>query len=238
MKSRLPQTLASAIMRAAMRLVVSILLLSVASFAQTPAVVLPDSTSIAARLDTSLNAKKATAGDNVQATVAVGVVMAGEVVIPQGARLAGKVIAASFRSKQNHQSMLMVRFDRAEWNGGFAQLNAYIVGNLRNLPGGGRNNCLGHQFLPQRSVPVTPFAPQSQAPNSLNGVTQPTHDTTSGVGLTGSPVGPPPCAVAGPPDLHYIRVHKVDAGATQLVSDKKNIDLPAGIIVELRHVAR
>ena len=217
-----------------------VFLLFAASFAQaqTPTVVLPDATSIAARLDTGLNAKKAHAGDEVLASVAVGVVMSGQVVIPQGARLFGRVVAASGRSKENRQSMLMVRFDRAEWKGGSAALNAYVVGNLKNLPGGGRNDCL-HRFLPQRSVPVTPFAEQSQNPNSLNGVTQPTHDTGAALGPSAGRVGPPPCAVAGPPDLHHIRVHKLaqPPGAIQLVSDKKNIDLPAGIVVELRHVA-
>ncbi len=224
---------------ASMRAFAIAFLLAVAA-AQTPnpTVVLPDGTSIAARLATSLSTRKAHAGDEVQATVAVGVVMAGTVVIPQGAQLFGRVVAAAARSKENRESMLMVRFERAEWKGGSAALNAFIVGNLRNLPGRGRNDCFGHRFLSQPSAPVTPFY-QSQAPNVLNGTPQPTHDTRSGVGLTGSPVGPPPCAVAGPPDLHHIRVHKVDqpAGATQLISGKKNIDLPAGIIVELRHVA-
>ena len=224
----------------AMRALAIAFIVTVAAVAQTPnpTVVLPDGTSIAARLDSSLSTKKAQAGDEARASVAVGVVMGGEVVIPQGARLFGRVMAAAARSKEKRQSMLMVRFHRAEWSGGAAMLNAFIVGNLRNLPGGGRNDCFGHRFLSQPSARVNPFAEQSQAPNVLNGTPQPTHDTGGSLSV-GNPMGPAPCAVAGPPDLHHIRVHKLDqpAGATQLISDKKNIDLPAGIIVELRHIA-
>lgn len=219
-----------------------VLTLAISAMAQSvaPGVVLPDGKSIAARLDTSLNASKATAGEEVLATVAVGVVEGGEIVIPQGARLSGKVIAATARSKGNRRSMLMVRFDRAEWKTGSAALNAYIVGNLKNLPGAGRDNCVGHfgrHFVSQgTAVPVNPFREQSQNPNSLNGVTQPAHEIGAGGAPTTS-VGGPPCAVAGPPDLHYISVHKLNEGGTQLISDKKNIALPAGIIVELRHVS-
>ncbi len=48
-----------------------------------------------------------------------------------------------------------------------------------------------------------------------------------------------PCAVAGPARLDYIFVRNLDdpAGGTQLMSKIKNITLPAGTKLELRHAA-
>lgn len=222
---------------------VVVAMIAAGAVAQTaaPAIDLPDGTSIAARLLTTVKTNKANNGDEVGAAVAVAVLLGGHIVVPQEARLVGHVLAATPRSKQNRESILLIRFERVEWHEGSAALNAYIVGNLRNLPRAISEDCFPRRrMFPQRVLPSHEFVGQQvQVPNPGNSP-QPIHNTGSDPRMAG--MGDDlslPCRVAGAPDLHHIRVRKLDdpPGATQLVSESKNITLSAGIIVELRQVA-
>jgi hypothetical protein len=217
------------------------LLLAVSAPAQTSTPVeLTDGASIAVRLLRDIKANKAKAGDEVLAEIIVPVLDHGRIAIPGGARVIGQVVSSNGRSKENRGSALGVRFERAEWNGGSANLQAYIVGLLAGGPGKSqRDNCA--PYAPRRFAakpPLSQFQAQ-QGPNVLNGVGQPIHDRSSTAQHDPSMATGMPCMVAGPPDFSYISVRKLDAprGATQLVSDTKNISLPKGITVELRQVA-
>src|SRR5690349_17032150 len=98
--------------------VVLALVLTASLAAQTAPVELPEGASIAVRLARNLKASKAIAGDEVLAEIIVPVLDRGRIVIPGGARVIGHVISSNGRSKQNPQSVLGVRFERAEWKGG------------------------------------------------------------------------------------------------------------------------
>jgi hypothetical protein len=216
------------------------LLLAVSATAQSASTIqLADGASIAVRLVSNLKANKANAGDEVLAEIIVPVLDRGRIAIPGGAKVIGHVVASNGRSKQNPESVLGVRFERAEWQGGTAPLQAYIVGLLAGVPGKSqRDNCF--PAAPRRFAPgpsISQF--QAQDRNTLNGVPQPTHDRSSTAQRDPSLATGMPCINAGPPDFSYISVRKLETprGATQLVSDKKNINLPKGISVELRQVA-
>ena len=216
------------------------LVLTVSSAAQTASTIdLPDGASIAVRLASNVKANKANAGDEVLAEVIVPVLDHGRIVIPSGAKVIGQVVSSNGKSKQHPESVLGVRFERAEWKDGTAALQAYIVGLLAGVPGKTqRDNCQPGAPRRFRTPPPTYQFQQTQGPNVLNGVPQPIHNTDTRLQDPSLATGMP-CVVAGPPDFSHISVRKLDSprGATQLISAKKNISLPKGIAVELRQVA-
>ena len=87
---------------------------SLRSAAQTGGgVALAAGTPINAELTSSLDSKKAKAGNPVNARVSEAVKADGEVVIPKGAKLIGHLTQASARAKGDADSSLAIQFDKA-----------------------------------------------------------------------------------------------------------------------------
>lgn len=87
---------------------------SLGSGAQTAgSVALAAGTPLNAELTSSLDSKKAKAGDPVNARVSEAVKAEGEVVIPKGAKLVGHLTQVSARAKGNADSSLAIQFDKA-----------------------------------------------------------------------------------------------------------------------------
>lgn len=194
-------------------------------------ITLSDGTNVAVRLLRSVRANKAVAGDEVLSEVAVPVLMQGAVIVPSGARVHGRVLISAPHAK-NSESVLQILFDRIEWNAGYASLNAYAVGATSDVRQA-RNDCGSSRLLPVSRVRVRSVV-ETQPRNVLNGVPQPTRAPS------GIPTFPPQdfgCATPGAPDFHYISVRNYSnpPGSSALVSRKKTISLPAGVLLELRH---
>jgi hypothetical protein len=84
-------------------------------------------TAIDAQLQKNLDASKANVGDEVVLKVAKSIKQNGEVVIPKGTALIGRVTEVTRRTKENSSSRIGIVFDRIEKNGISAPFSASIV---------------------------------------------------------------------------------------------------------------
>lgn len=78
-----------------------------------PAAGLPSGTVVNAQLNSSVDSKKAKAGDKVEAHTTEAIKYGGKIIVPQGAKLEGHVIEATARSKGDQESILGIQFDKA-----------------------------------------------------------------------------------------------------------------------------
>ncbi|MGB6461351.1 MAG: hypothetical protein WBG02_15415 [Candidatus Acidiferrum sp.] len=137
--------------------------------AQAP--MLPSGPSVNAELNSSLDSKKAKAGDKVEAHTTEAMEYGGKVIVPKGAKLEGRVTEATARSKGDSGSTLAIQFDKAIAKKG--------------------------EEIPLNVVLLAVAAPQ---PVSFSGSAGPGSDPMNGVGASaagGSPMGvgkpqPPP----------------------------------------------
>jgi len=74
---------------------------------------LPEGKTVNAELRSSLDARKAKAGDKVEADTTEAVKFGGEVLLPRGAKLLGHVTLAEARAKGDDRSVLSIQFDKA-----------------------------------------------------------------------------------------------------------------------------
>lgn len=88
---------------------------------------LASGTAIDAQLQKNLDASKANVGDEVVLKVSKSIKQNGEVVIPKGTSLIGRVTEVTRRTKDNSSSRLGIVFDRIEKNGLSAPFSASIV---------------------------------------------------------------------------------------------------------------
>jgi hypothetical protein len=133
--------------------------------AAPPAALLHGAT-IAVQLKKTVKADKAIVGDEVDAGTSEPVLMQGRVVIPRGARVVGHVLAVSPYAKEHPESVLRIRFERAEWKQQSVPLNAFIVGQLGvKHKKHHASDCFPpqSQFLAQRTgdVPCATAGPES-----------------------------------------------------------------------------
>jgi len=77
------------------------------------AVTLPEGATVNAELRSSLNTKKAKPGDKVEAYTTEAVKFGGEVILPSGTKLFGRVTQAAARSRGDNRSALGIQFDKA-----------------------------------------------------------------------------------------------------------------------------
>lgn len=179
--------------------------------------------SIAVVMRRTVKADKANLGDEVLAEVTVPVLQSGRILIPEGARVTGRVLAAVARSREHPESVLAIRFERAEWKDGSVALNAFMVRAL-GRPEKARK---GDSYNPVNCVPSMHALPQQP-------VAQPAHTPRFDCSTMRGSVSD-----AGLPKLEDVSVRTTgDAlGPTELISTKKNVTLEKGLNVELRQVA-
>ena len=203
--------------------------LSAVAAADGPAeIVLPHRTTLTVQLDTNIKTSRAQAGDPVQATLVTPVVLRGVVVIPKGARLNGSVVLARAHA-DGVSSRLIVRLDEAKWPGGAVKLNAFIARQViekRVIVAERDEGCVPGVGTSIGSPPSTPRAITPQTP--LGGCPQ---------GTVGQRDEEKTELVT--PAMKDISVRRSAdfPHAIELFSTKKDIDLPRGMLLELRHLA-
>jgi hypothetical protein len=75
-------------------------------------------TIISAELSKSVDAKKVKVGDKIEAKTAVDLLSNGQVIIPRGSKIVGRVTDAKVRSKDSKDSMVGIVFDRMSMKDG------------------------------------------------------------------------------------------------------------------------
>lgn len=222
-----------------------LLIAALAAGSQQPdTLALRSGASIAVQIRRTVKADKARIGDEVLTEVTVPVLQDGRVVIPKGARVVGQVTAASAHTKAHPESVLAVRFERAQWKQGSVALNAFIVRPL-SLPQPKKKVV---QYDRMNCIPVMRLLPQQQSgqtggppvnPPNTGPPPQPIHGVQPPCMPGGGREVDSPEPVPGLPKLESVFVRTLDnpLGPTELTSNTKNVTLPSGLIVELRHIA-
>jgi hypothetical protein len=215
-----------------MRVLVSILFLVVAGFAEDPQPSLPaaqvsENFTIPARLAKTVDTKKCKAGDLVEMRTLEPVLIGNGLVMPEHTRLQATVLGAA--SRQNEKpSWLVLVVQKAEWKDHSVPLRAFVASQITVKPKAGPKDSPsttatnlsdfehGRYTLRQGN----PFSSRSR---SLGGVAR---DATDGGDTT--------------PDLSHQRLddlymQQARNGMMFLLSPKRNLKLPSGTMFMLRN---
>ena len=117
-----------------MRVLVSILFSAAAVLAQAPAVLaptaqVPENLSIPARLSKTLDTNKCKAGDLVEMRTLEPVLITHGLVMPENAKLQGRVLGAG-SSQNNQPSWMVLVLERAEWKQHSIPLHAFVSAQI------------------------------------------------------------------------------------------------------------
>jgi hypothetical protein len=199
--------------------------------AQTPAA----SAVLPVELQKSLDSKKVKVGDEVQARTTADLMADGKVVVPRGAKVLGKVTAATARNRGDGTSSLAFTFDRVEAKGGHTfVLDAAIQAIAAPVPppamappsAGGmegpstsrpsaETNSTGVAGSTMRGGPDSGTQPAGQLPSAAGSDALLTPQSTGIIGLSGVQMNP-------------------NESAAQLSSDGKSVKLESGTRILLR----
>ena len=221
-----------------------VLALALSSGADASPPALPPGTHVAVLIRKTVKARKAHIGDPVVAELLFPVLRQGKVIIPRGARVTGHVAAAQRRERHEEESFLRIRFERAVWSGGSAEMNAYLIGRLPVQ----RRVRSAMEYNPAACNGAVATSPEQQVRGNPADMRRPTATPTATSDFSHPPRSCPSDAPvrqarsdAIDPDTSefegvFIRMLSQPPGATELMSATKNVTLPAGTLVELRQV--
>jgi hypothetical protein len=207
-----------------------------AAVAQTEpgAVTLPSGTAVNAELISSVDSKKAKAGDKVEAHTTDEIKYAGKIIVPKGAKLEGHVTEATARSKGDSGSTLAIQFDKAiAKKGEEIALNIAILAiaaPLRDFSGGppGTDNdprSRGNSPATGASPMGTSHTPTATpgTPGDLGGAADATMGSNGGAQLSAKSRG-----VYGLSDLKLMAASSSAGQTTVITSSGKNVHLDGG----------
>lgn len=80
---------------------------------ETSVATLPSGTALNAELNSTVDSKKAKAGDKIEAHTTEAVKYDGKIILPNGAKLIGHIVQAAARSKGDNDSALTIQIDKA-----------------------------------------------------------------------------------------------------------------------------
>lgn len=182
---------------------------------QTPNVELPDRLVIRAQLDRGISAANTKPGERVYMHAVAAEMDGDRVLIASGAKLIGRVLAATKLSDATPESRLDIVIERAEWRHHSVNLRAYII---------------------EQGVIITSKVVGCGPPSSLSdeGTDLKPRDTL----CSGNQVPiykREPSPVMQGVEIRYLRDRR--GGPTALVSKTHNVVLPPGLAVLIRHDA-
>ena len=208
---------------------------------------LPVGTSLAVKLNRTVKAGRVQAGEVVEATLLAPVVEGGTIAIPKDAVITGRVLYAEALSRER-LSRLVILFDQARWQERSLALNGYITRQLRV-----KRSIASRDRAPCGTVYTPPPSRRVRGGGSEGGVSSsPSEQRNSGWSgndrLAGDEL---PCSMRSEsdigsrvtfvaPPLKDMVLQKLlkPSGGTEIVSDKKNVELSRGTMLELRNVAQ
>ncbi len=215
-----------------MRVLISILFLVVAGFAEDPQPSAPpaqvsETFTIPARLAKTVDTKKCKAGDVVEMRTLEPVLIGNGLVMPEHTRLQATVLGAA--SRQNEKpSWLVLVVQKAEWKDHSVPLRAFVTSQITVKPKTGRNDSPStaatnlSDFEHGRNTPRlgNPFSSRSRSVGRVAG------DATDGGDSA--------------PDLSHqqlddVYMQQARNGMMFLLSPKRNLKLPSGTMFMLRN---
>ena len=215
-------------------MLVSILFSAVAVFSQDPQTLapsaqVPDNFSIPAQLSKTLDTNKCKTGDPVEMRTLEPVLIGNGVVIPENAKLHGRVLGAA--SRQNEKpSWLVVVFERAEWKRHIVPLHAFVASRITlRAPASVPANSAFEDTMPgavrRRRPGIIPSAPGRMASSA------PSHPLQDAI-IEQSNVAP-----SSDQTLADLRLAQGKNGVVFLVSQEPHLKLPSGTMFMLRNQA-
>jgi hypothetical protein len=205
---------------------------------------LSSGTTIEGRLQSALDVKRSRVGDEVVLKTTKSIRQDGQVIVPKGTNLIGRITEVQQRSKENSMSRIGMVFDRIEGK----NLNAPITASIMSVTNVGANNSIGEtlnsDLSGSSSSPVRSSGGGSGGGGLLGGVggtvggvvntatqtvggvtntaTQAVGNTTQGVGRT----------------INGLQISQSASGSAQgsttLSSGDKNLRLDKGVMFQLR----
>lgn len=216
-----------------MRILLLVLLSAITVFAEGPSAAVadssvPDNLSIPARLHKTIDTKKCKPGDVVEMRTLEPVLISNGLVMPENAKLHGKIVASA--SRQNDKpSWLLLVVQRAEWKDHSISLRAFITSQITvKAKVDAQNN---NTFDGALNMPDNVYRRRSRTQSS----------PTSGMGASAGRSGRDWTGDAGETQtLNYqrlddLRMMQAKNGAVFLVSSKEHLKLPSGTMFMLHH---
>ena len=210
-----------------MRMLVSVLFSAVAVFAEDPQAIapnsqVPDNLSIPARLSKPIESSKCKAGDAVEMRSLEPVLLSHGLVMPEDAKLHGKVLGAASR-QDNQPSWVLLVVVEAEWKQHRVPLHAIVAAQIT----------------------LKPKVPAQNVSAFENAITRRTAGRVSAPGRRSAagPTRPPRDAIADGNDAAELSYHGVDDlvlmkdqhGRVFLVSQRPQLKVPSGTMFMLRN---
>jgi hypothetical protein len=215
-----------------MRVLISILFLSVAGFAEDPQPPVPpaqvsENFTIPARLAKTVDTKKCKAGDVVEMRTLEPVLIGNGLVMPEHTRLQATVLGAA--SRQNEKpSWLVLVVQKAEWKDHSVPLRAFVTSQITVKPKPGQNDSPSTASTNMSDFEHGRYTPRlgnslSSRSKSFGRVAR---DATDGGDAA--------------PDLSHQRLddlymQQARNGMMFLLSPKRNLKLPSGTMFMLRN---
>ncbi len=215
-----------------MRVLLLVLFSAITVFAEDPQAVtttaqVPDNLSIPAQLSKTVDTKKCKAGDAVEMKTLEPVLIGNGLVMPENAKLHGKILAAA--SRQNDKpSWVVLVVERADWKRHSIPLHAFIASQITvKAAVAGQNDTAFQGALDLADAEHARYASHTQAnPGSSRSVGHPPRDAT----VEGNDAS----------QLSYQRLEDVYLqqarnGIVFLLSPKPHLRLPSGTMFMLRN---
>ncbi len=215
-----------------MRVLLLVLFSAITVFAEDPQAVttttqVPGNLSIPAQLSKTIDTKKCKAGDAVEMRTLEPVLIGNGLVMPENAKLQGKILAAA--SRQNDKpSWVVLVVERAEWKQHSIPLYAFIASQITvKAKVAGQSDNAFEGALNLADAEHARYAARTQAiPGSSRSVGHPPRDAT----VEGNSTS----------ELSYQRLEEVYIqqarnGAVFLLSPKPHLKLPSGTMFMLRN---
>jgi hypothetical protein len=199
----------------------------------------PAGTIIPAELSKAVDAKKAKAGDKIEAKTPVDLLSHGKIVIPKNTKIIGHVTEAKAHSKQSPDSMVGIAFDRISMKDGReVPIQAAVQAIARPLQSAALSSSAANDSvgMPSASAPTSGGGggmggsrpPERVA--SYPGGTSTGTDPSVPQGGTIAPLGPTSQGVVGMKGLSL----KVSGEASVISSETDNVHLDSGTQLMLR----
>lgn len=189
-----------------------------------------------AELNSSVDSKKAKAGDKVEAHTTVDLKNGGRMVIPKGTKLVGHITQASARAKGDSESALAIQFDKATpKNGEEIPLNVEIraiAAAQSDFSGGSPGP--GSDPMAERGGAAAGGSPMgaSRPANPPNGIPNPANNPSPGIAPAGPGGGGPLAAnsrgVYGLNGFELMTDTSKASAETKITSTGKNVHLDGG----------
>jgi len=214
--------------------------------ASTPTRIAPGSV-IPVQLTKSIDAKKAKAGDEVEATVTQDMKTGnGEVLVPKDTKVVGRVTEAQARSKEQKESQLGIAFDRAVMKTGGdmnlpMSIQAIIAPSYLSANNGSGGEGAGQQQSPQQQSAGSAGGMSQGRAGNMGGSQPPTPTPSTAAGPTEGktgngahePITGNTQGVLGIPNTTLSNATSAAQGSV-VTSEKNNVKLESGTLMLLR----